>query len=290
MNLRPIERLTLLTILALAACGDDGGNADDANDTGSDGPEPTTQGTPDPTTSASTTGEPTPTTDASVTADSGSDDAPTTGTPVDCTDQMILDLGLVDGSVSGGGATNTADGAGWASSVDATAGGIVEAPQNPWLYLRFTDQGLEQVDLDDLQALDSTDWDIAAKRFGLRLNGGVSGPSTVTAAAIEGETYEALDALPDDATLGSDAFYTEDCTLIDDGSGQGSPNYRLTPWWTYPGCVATTSIPFVIELADGSRLKFVVDSYYQSGQDTCNETGMMGMGSANFSWRWAFLE
>lgn len=289
MNLRTIERLCLLTTIALSACGDDG-NADGANDSDSGADPTTTADPPDPTTGAGTTDGTTPVTDPTMSADSSSDGTPTTGVPADCTDQMILDLGLVDGVVSGGGVSNTADGAGWASSVDATAGGIVEAPNNPWIYLRFTSEGLEKVELDDLQALDSTDWDIAAKRFGVRLNGGVSGPSTVSAAAVEGSTYEELSALPDSAPLGSEAFYTEDCTLVDDGSGQGSPNYRMTPWWTYPGCVATTSVPFVIELADGSQVKFIVDSYYQSGQDTCNDTGTMGMGSANFSWRWAFLE
>ena len=54
-----------------------------------------------------------------------------------------------------------------ASMVDATAGGIMDAPTNPWIYLRFTPEGLRKVEVDDLQALESTDWDIAAKRFGL---------------------------------------------------------------------------------------------------------------------------
>ncbi len=34
----------------------------------------------------------------------------------------------------------------------------------------------------------------------------------------------------------------------------------------------------------------MVESYYESGQTDCNETGAMGSGSANFTWRWSFLE
>ncbi|MEM9456734.1 MAG: HmuY family protein [Myxococcota bacterium] len=288
-----IERLFLLTVLAVPACGDDGGNADagDDSDTSETTPSPGSSGTPPGMTSGQSTGDETPTPDPDTTAGNNSDDNPTTGTPADnCNDQMILDLGLVDGTISSGDATNAADGDDWVSTVDATAGGIVEAPNNPWIYLRFTAEGLEKVDIDDIQALDSTDWDIAAKRFGIRLNGGVGGPSTVSAAILDGSTYEEITALPDDAMMASDEFYDADCNLIDDGTGQGAPNYRLTPWWTYPGCVATTFVPFVLELADGSHVKLVIEAYYQAGQDGCNDNGMMGMGSANFSWRWAFLE
>ena len=221
--------------------------------------------------------------------DDADDDDDDDDDAADCTDQMILDLGLVDGAVSEGAVTNEADGDGWACVVDATAGGIANAATNPWIYLAFTENGLEKVDVDDLQALESTDWDVAAKRFGIRLNGGVSGPSTVSAAAIGGQAYEDLDEVPGDAMFVTETFYDGDCTLIDDGSGQGAPDYRMTPWWEYPGCVATTGTPFVIELADGSYVKFVVDAYYESGQDTCNESGAMGSASAMFSWRWAYL-
>lgn len=238
-------------------------------------------------------------TDASGSSDgNGSEDDGDTGGDADtgddagalaCTDQMILDLGLVQGVLSEGSANDTADGDGFVSVVDATAGGIMDAPENPWLYLRFTPDGLRKVEVDDLQALESTEWDIAAKRFGLRLNGGVSGPSTVAAAPIEGAAYEDLDEVPADAAFEIEAFYDEGCTLVDDGSGQGAPDYALTPWWFYPGCVGTTLVPFVLELADGSHVKLVVEAYYAEGQAECNEGGAMGTTAAMYTWRWAYL-
>lgn len=245
-----------------------------------------------------TTDEPT-TTDPTTVGDpagSSGDDATgnasdATGAPSDgCDEQMILDLGLVGGTVSEGSVASTMDGAGWVSTVDATAGGIMNAPTNPWIYLRFGPEGLEQVDVDDLQALESTEWHIAAKRFGIRLNGGVSGPASVSAAALEGMAYDDVGELPAGVELIEESFYTDDCALIDDGTGQGAPSYVLTPWWAYTGCVATSGVPFVIQLDDGSLLKLVVDAYYESGQEGCNAGGMMGMGSAHYTWRWAFLE
>lgn len=219
------------------------------------------------------------------TDDGGSDDGAASG----CTDALILDLGLIDGAVSTGEVTVAPDGDGWVSTVDATAGGITEAPTQPWIYLRFTPDGLQKVELDDLQALDSTEWDIAAKRFGLRLNSGTSGPSTVSAVALVDATYEDVTELPAGATLLTESFYDDSCTLIDDGSGQGAPGYVLTPWWFYPGCVGTTLVPFVLELADGSHVKLVVDAYYEEGQAMCNEGGAMGTTSGMYTWRWAYL-
>ncbi len=291
MRTRILESILLTATLLVPACGDDGGSGGGTND--GETSTPTTTGNPPETTGDDPTGDgpaETTTGNPSDPDSSGSDsDATETGQAADCTDQMTLDLGLVDGTVSEGNVTNMADGDGWASVVDATAGGIANAATNPWIYLRFTAEGLERVDVDDLQALDSSDWDIAAKRFGVRLNSGVSGPSTVAAALIDGVAYDDVDAAPDAGQFGQEAFYDADCNLIDDGSGQGAPNYVLTPWWFYPGCVGTTQAPFVLELADGSHVKFVIDAYYESGQDGCNMGGTMGMGSAMFSWRWAYL-
>lgn len=265
-------------------------SASDSADPGTAGPT-TASSTSPSSTGESTTTSPatteTPETDsAEETGESGST---TTGERADCSDQLILDLGLVEGVVSDSAMTNTADGSGWVSTIDATAGGLPNAPMNPWEYLRFTDTGLERIAVDDLDALSSTQWHIAVKRFGIRINSGNSGPSTVAAAAVFDGDYDAISELPNGALPLTDDFYSEACVLVDDGSGLGAPNYTLTPWWSYPGCVATTGVPFVIELDDGAWVKFVVDAYYESGQDDCNASGAMGSGSANFTWRWAFL-
>lgn len=316
MTMKNLPLALCLTLLApLAGCDDSSSSDTSDSGTGSSGgetetPDPTTDPsdpttdpsdpttdpsdpTTDPSTSGTTTDDPTDT-DDETTGDPTDTDDETTGVTgcgemVPCEDEMILDLGLVNGTVSAGAIANTADGDDWVSNVDATAGGIVDAPNNPWIYLRFTDDGLEKVDIDDLQALESSDWHIAAKRFGIRLNSGSSGPSCVTVATLDGD-YADVDAAPDDATYQPEAFYDGSCSIVDDGSGAGGANYALTPWWFYPGCVGVTYTPFAIELDDGRHVKFMVESYYESGQAGCNMGGMMGMGSANFVWRWSFLD
>lgn len=218
---------------------------------------------------------------------------PVCDTPRDltCTDTLVTSLGLQDDKVSEGAVTTQVEGADFVSAIDATAGGLQGAATNPWVYVRFTPTGLEKLDLTDEQALTSMDWHLAAKRFILRLNGGSSGPACVGAAPLLEGDYTALAAAPAGLTFGQDAFLTDDCTLINDSSGlPGSPQVVLSPWWSYPGCVATTGVPFVVQTPSGDLLKLRVESYYASGQDTCNDAGTPGSGSGNFTVRWAWLD
>lgn len=207
-----------------------------------------------------------------------------------CVDEMILDLSLQE-EVSDGAVTNTADGDGWITTFDASAGGMNEASNNPWLYLRFTDTGAEAVAIDDETALTSMDWHLSARRFILRLNGGSSGPSCVGAASLPEADYATLAEVPEGLSFRTDDYYTSDCTIINDSSGlPGSPQVALAPWWSYDGCVKTTGAPFLIQLESGRVIKLVVDSYYGEGQDDCNASGSPGSGSAEFSIRWAFVQ
>jgi hypothetical protein len=228
-------------------------------------------------------------------ADTTTDEA--SGGPVDgcslvepaCIDAAIQDLSLQDDKVSDGAVASAKDGGDWVSQVDASAGGTVDAPMNPWVYLRFTDDGLEKVTLDDVAALASAGWDVAAKRYGVRANSGASGPSCVTVAA-PGGSYADVTAAPDASEFAAESFYTDECVLIEDGTDlPGSPDYRMAGWWGYNGCVTTTAAPFVLRLADGRAVKLVVESYYGAGQDACNEAGAMGTDAAHMTWRWSFL-
>ena len=214
-------------------------------------------------------------------------------TEVSCVDQIISDLSLHDDKVSDGEVTNTVDGADFVTTVDASAGGFGNETKHAWVYLKFTADGATRVDIDDETALDSMDWDLAARRFILRLNGGSSGPSCVGADAVAGAaTYESLTEIPTDAAYTEDDFYTDQCEMINDDSGlPGSPQVALAAWWDYTSCLATTEQPFLIQLADGHVIKFVVESYYGDAQDECNTTGGTTGDdqSGNFIFRWAYL-
>jgi len=134
------------------------------------------------------------------------------------------------------------------------------------------------------------DWDMALRRFIIRLNGGDSGPSCVGAASLLEGDYGSIETVPDGLIFAPDQFYTSDCTIINDSSGlPNSPQVVLGTWWEYPGCVATTSVPQIIQLANGRILKLKVESYYGLGQDTCNANGTPGEHSGQIQLRWQFL-
>ena len=208
-----------------------------------------------------------------------------------CVDELLQDLSLQDDKTSEGAVETTTEGDEFVTAVDATAGGFGNETKNAWTYVRFTATGAEKVEIDDETALESMDWHIAARRFILRLNGGSSGPSCVGAAAFFEKDFGELTSVPDGLEFVQDDYYSDSCDLINDSSGlPGSPQVALAPWWEYPGCVKTTDVPFLIQLDDGSVLRFAVEQYYDSGQDTCNANGAPGKDGGTYVWRWAWVE
>lgn len=214
-------------------------------------------------------------------------------TPVPCEDEVFQQMNLQD-TVAPGEILNEQDGAGIRSIVDATAGGPSASDPDAYVYARFTDAGLEKVEISDEESLQSMDWDIAFRRYIVRINSGHSGPSCVTAARLPGTPdYDGITEAPGDPRLRRDEYFTESCELIPDGSGLDSPATALSGYWTYPGCVKMTGLVYVFRLADGRSVKLTVTHFYnEQTQAQCQETGMVPMedtGSATFQLRWAFL-
>lgn len=216
-------------------------------------------------------------------------------TAVECSDQVILQMSLKK-TVTDGAVGTTPDGDGFRSTIDASAGGLT--PSESYTYARFGDAGLEKVDISDEDSLDSMDWDIAFRRYVVRINSGFSGPSCVTAARVPDMfgAYDDLTTTPPDLTYKVDDYFTppSSCMLIPDGSGlPGSPATALSTYWTYPGCVAMSDFVYVIQLANGKRVKFQVEHYYkETVQEECDTNGKLpagDSGSGSFGIRWAFL-
>lgn len=211
---------------------------------------------------------------------------------IDCEDKVFTALTMNLDEAAPGLIENTATDDGFAVSVDATAGGF--GGDGAWVYGKFTDDGLQKVELLDIDSLGSMDWDIAFRRFVIRLNSGYAGPSCVTAARTAVDTdYATLDSVPEGLTFADEQFMTDpdSCVLIPDGSGLESPGVVLQNWWEYPGtCVAITGNVYVVQLANGRHVKLAVDQYYASGQDTCNDTGNGGTGAGAIEARFAFLD
>lgn len=218
----------------------------------------------------------------------------TSPTAVACADAVLLDMNLQP-DVTPGAITSTADGAGWKSEIDGTAGGAFASKPDSYTYGKFTDQGLQKVEISDEASLESMDWDIAFRRYVVRINSGDSGPSCVQGARIPGAAkFEDVAALPDNLTYHTDDYFTDSCEIIPDGTGlANSPATALSSFYSYPGCVKMSGHVFVVALADGRHVKLTVDSYYfPAAQETCNTTDSVptsNNGSANYIVRWAYL-
>jgi hypothetical protein len=235
--------------------------------------------------------------DGGVETDGGTDGGTVLGplcdpAEVGCTEESVLMLSLFP-DANDAAIENSADGAGFASHVDATAGG--PTPTLAYVYARFTDGGLERVDIGDEEAFDSMEWDIAFRRFIIRLNSGVSGPSCVEAARTPGDTdYDSLTTTDDTLAYATEAYFTEACGYVPDGSGLATPGTVLQTFWEYPGCVQMTGNVFVIRLANGRQVKLTVTAYYDVAyQEMCDSASMIGAGptgAGNLRMRWAFLE
>ena len=227
-----------------------------------------------------------------VAADSGTTTAQTCeAVTVTCQDQSIQQLPLFTAPSPAAITDESVDTDNFITFIDSSGGGI--APNQSYVYARFTEQGLEKVAIGDEAALESTDWDVAFRRFVIRFNSGVSGPSCVgVGRTAPGTTFAGLTSVPANLDYRTEEYFSASCELITD-SGIGSPATAMISYWTYQACVEMTGNVYVISLADGRFVKLEVLSYYtQENQDICNATGAVPIpsGSGNTRIRWAFIE
>jgi hypothetical protein len=211
---------------------------------------------------------------------------------VQCTDQSVQQLPLFR-PINTGVISNTQAGSVFTSNIDATGGGLT--PTKSYVYAKFDQTGLLRVEVGDEDAFNSTDWDVAFRRFIIRLNSGISGPSCVTAArTANGTTFDGTPTVPANLDYRTEEYFTATCDYVPDGSGLMSPGTALQSFWEYPGCVSMSGYVFVIQLADGRHVKLEVMSYYTPAiQAMCDSTGMIPMsspsGAGNYVIQWAFL-
>tara|TARA_B100000959_G_scaffold268241_1_gene312713 strand:- start:17 stop:748 length:732 start_codon:yes stop_codon:yes gene_type:complete len=180
-------------------------------------------------------------------------------------------------------------------SIDASAGGIYGYPEQPWIYVNLS-RG-EIVYLSDYEALASTDWDIALRRYVIRLNGGVSGPGCAAIAALHGESFENISTTPDNLNWQTDTYienWPTSCgSLETDIAGFGQPNApMINIAWDFGqetcACsVCPTRTPTIVNTANGAQAKLEISGYYE-GQDA-NINACQNVPSANITLRWQML-
>jgi hypothetical protein len=210
---------------------------------------------------------------------------------VKCVDAQIGALSLLDEPSDAVVRDESMDNGVYESFLDTSAGGL--NPSKSFSYVRFSEKGLQRVAISDEDAFTSLDWDMALRRFVIRLNSGVSGPGDVKGARTRpNTTFESLSSVPDGVEYREEEYFSDDCELISD-SGIGSPATALASFWSYVTCVAMTHNVYVIETQDMRHVKFEVLGYYPPGnQKICDDTGKVPnpTGAGNMRIRWAYLD
>lgn len=185
------------------------------------------------------------------TADTSSGCDPATVLPTNYRPIAMVSTGVVQVAASGGVTSGT---------IDATAGGVANAADRPYIYVDLRN-GV-RVDVDDLAARTTMTWDIALKRSSLRVNGGDSGGGNRRLAVVQAATLAEVTAAPTSG-FASDDFTTDDCML--DALPGGEPKSAFGEWYNYDEqthAVSPKSEVYVLERNDGSRTAFRISSYY----------------------------
>jgi len=154
--------------------------------------------------------------------------------------------------------------------VDASAGGIGMQDENPWVYVELGSG--TRVDISDIEALESADWDLGIKRFILRSNSGDSGPGQGGALRV-GLPFDSVD----ESTLGSqnvptESWFDADCNLTSVSEDTNELVTTLSGWSEYDPAThvlrPAPDVTFLVRGGKGTLYKIAVVDYYATPSGT----------------------
>ncbi len=147
-----------------------------------------------------------------------------------------------------------------AGSIDATAGGIANSADRPYIYIDLRNG--TKVAITDLAARSSTEWDIAVKRSSVRSNSGDSGAGNRKVAVVAATDLTTVTTGPASGYT-TDDFTSADCMF--EGIPGGEPSSVFAEWYNYDQAtnqLAPKPEVYVVERSDGSRTAFRIVTYY----------------------------
>jgi HmuY protein len=152
------------------------------------------------------------------------------------------------------------------TTVDASAGGSSGQGEQPFVYLDLdAAEGAVRVDIDDVAALESEEWDIALKRFVIRSNSGDSGPADAEVATLQAEELTFDNDVPSDR-FADDDWSSADCALEADATG--GPRTRFSNWYrVQAGRFEPQPVVHLVRLASGRYAEIDVLTYYGDEAD-----------------------
>lgn len=212
--------------------------------------------------------------DGAVADDAGGtkSDASVDAASVSCTQQLLTLLKPID-SVSTGDVSVVSDAGGVKTYYfDASAGGTSNAAKNPRLYVKLSTGA--KVDVTDVSAAKSSDWDLSLKRAVLFTNSGHGGPGQGGAGKVQKAFADVTLADAKAAKVDFEEFVDSDCEPYLDQIGSVETSFR--GWYDYQtqgNQVTPTAGTWIVKGAKGEYYKVQIVSFYGSPDGGEGDTG-----------------
>lgn len=143
--------------------------------------------------------------------------------------------------------------------IDGSAGGVPNASKNPAVYVDLATG--TRIDVSDVSALESTDWDLALKRTVIYTNGGDGGPGQGGAALVD-KSFDAVTAADADA-VEKEKFFDDECNALIDQAGFLTTTFSPA-WYDYDTStngVSPKDVSFVVVGGKGAKYKVQITSF-----------------------------
>ena len=190
-----------------------------------------------------------------------------TPTPRPCSGALRQSLSLVDEVSTATVKTLSETGDERTLYVDASVGGIDGQDTHPWVYISLATG--QSVAVTDLDALDSTAWDLAFKRSVVRTNSGDGGPGIGGAIRIALAWDKVDTSTLGNKTLPIEEWFDEDCTIVKDATNNLVTTF--SDWSQYDEALHVLSpadAVYITAGADGSLYKLQILDYYSTATGT----------------------
>lgn len=150
--------------------------------------------------------------------------------------------------------------------IDATAGGTGSSSKNPHIYVNL--ESGTRVDVDDVAAYDSTDWDLSFRRPVIWTNSGDSGKGIGGGVGLVKAFASVTAADADKATIVAERFFDDNCEAQKDQTGSPFTTFSLPEpygWYDYDQATmiptARTDVTYIVKGGTGKRYKVGITSY-----------------------------
>jgi heme-binding HmuY-like protein len=145
--------------------------------------------------------------------------------------------------------------------VDASVGGSPGVADNPRVYITLADA--KRVDVSDIDAAESSDWDLALERSVIFANSGDGGPGGRTVALVAKAFDDVTAADATGAAFAAESFLDLQCSPKEDLIG--APLTTFSDWYEYDQ-EANTLTPkdqtYLVRVDAQTTFKVAIDSFY----------------------------